>query len=138
LLIVDRKKEIIVSGGENISSLELRKPSLLIPPLEAGVIPFPIKWGEVPKVWWYKPNAPTRGELIEFCLRTSHITSAGSSDLISLPKTGTGKILKKDLARILAGRIRFARILPVPGAAAGRFDLAGHRRFVRTSTTQFW
>jgi len=32
LLIVDRKKDIIVSGGENISSLDSRKPSLLIPP----------------------------------------------------------------------------------------------------------
>ena len=50
-LIVDRKKDIIVSGGENISSLELEKAILAHPAvLEAGVIPVPdAKWGEVPK-----------------------------------------------------------------------------------------
>ena len=48
-LIVDRKKDIIVSGGENISSLELEKILLAHPAvLEACVIPVPDqKWGEV-------------------------------------------------------------------------------------------
>ena len=49
--IVDRKKEIIVSGGENISSLEVEKVLLAHPAVyEAAVIPVPDeKWGEVPK-----------------------------------------------------------------------------------------
>ena len=51
VLIVDRKKDIIVSGGENISSLEVEKAILAHPAvLEAAVIPVPDqKWGEVPK-----------------------------------------------------------------------------------------
>src|SRR6267378_1181510 len=71
LLVVDRKKDIIVSGGENISSLELEKAILAHPAvLEAGVIPVPDeKWGEVPKALVVlKPNATaTEAELIEFC-----------------------------------------------------------------------
>jgi len=105
LLIVDRKKDIIVSGGENISSLELEKAILAHPAvLEAGVIPVPDeKWGEVPKALVVlKPNATaTETELIEFCRsRLAHYKCPRSFEFVpSLPKTGTGKILKKDLRR---------------------------------------
>jgi fatty-acyl-CoA synthase len=105
LLIVDRKKDIIVSGGENISSLELEKAILAHPAvLEAGVIPVPDeKWGEVPKALVVlKPNAAaTESELIEFCRsRLSHYKCPRSVEFVdSLPKTGTGKILKKDLRK---------------------------------------
>ncbi len=105
LLIVDRKKDIIVSGGENISSLELEKAILAHPAvLEAGVIPVPDeKWGEVPKALVVlKPNATaTEAELIEFCrARLSHYKCPRSFEFVaSLPKTGTGKILKKDLRK---------------------------------------
>jgi fatty-acyl-CoA synthase len=105
LLIVDRKKDIIVSGGENISSLELEKAILAHPAvLEAGVIPVPDeKWGEVPKALVVlKPNAiVTETELIEFCRsQLAHYKCPRSFEFVpSLPKTGTGKILKKDLRR---------------------------------------
>ena len=105
LLIVDRKKDIIVSGGENISSLELEKAILAHPAvLEAGVIPVPDeKWGEVPKALVVlKPNATaTEAELIEFCrAHLSHYKCPRSFEFVaSLPKTGTGKILKKDLRK---------------------------------------
>jgi fatty-acyl-CoA synthase len=105
LLIVDRKKDIIVSGGENISSLELEKAILAHPAvLEAGVIPVPDeKWGEVPKALVVlKPNAiVTEAELIEFCRsQIAHYKCPRSFEFVpSLPKTGTGKILKKDLRR---------------------------------------
>src|ERR1700723_1499041 len=95
-LIVDRKKDIIVSGGENISSLELEKAILPHPAvLEAGVIPVPdAKWGEVPKALVVlKPNAnATEPELIEFCRsRLAHYKSPRSFEFVdSLPKTGTG------------------------------------------------
>jgi len=104
-LIVDRKKDIIVSGGENISSLELEKAILAHHAvLEAGVIPVPDdKWGEVPKALVVlKPEASaTESELIEFCrLRLSHYKCPRSFEFVSsLPKTGTGKILKKDLRK---------------------------------------
>ncbi|MGB9402126.1 MAG: fatty acid--CoA ligase [Candidatus Acidiferrales bacterium] len=105
LLIVDRKKDIIVSGGENISSLELEKAILAHPTvLEAAVIPVPDeKWGEVPKALVVlKPDAAaTESELIEFCRsRLAHYKCSRSFEFVdSLPKTGTGKILKKDLRR---------------------------------------
>ena len=51
LRVVDRKKDIIVSGGENISSLEIEKALVSHPAIyEAVVIPVPDeKWGEAPK-----------------------------------------------------------------------------------------
>jgi fatty-acyl-CoA synthase len=104
-LIVDRKKDIIVSGGENISSLELEKAILAHPAvLEAGVIPVPdAKWGEVPKALVVlKANATaSESELIEFCRsRLAHYKCPRSFEFVdSLPKTGTGKILKKDIRK---------------------------------------
>ncbi len=104
-LVVDRKKDIIVSGGENISSLELEKALLAHPSvLEACVIPVPDeKWGEVPKALIVlKPNASlTESELIDFCrTRISHYKCPRSVEFVdNLPKTATGKILKKDLRK---------------------------------------
>src|SRR5271165_481657 len=104
-LVVDRKKDIIVSGGENISSLELEKALLAHPAvLEACVIPVPDeKWGEVPKALIVlKPNASLREvELIDFCrTRISHYKCPRSVEFVdNLPKTATGKILKKDLRK---------------------------------------
>ncbi|MGB8439328.1 MAG: long-chain-fatty-acid--CoA ligase [Candidatus Acidiferrales bacterium] len=103
LLIVDRKKDIIVSGGENISSLELEKAILAHPAvLEVAVIPVPdAKWGEVPRALVVlKPNAAaTESELSEFCRsRIAHYKCPRSFEFVdALPKTGTGKVLKKDL-----------------------------------------
>jgi fatty-acyl-CoA synthase len=105
LLIVDRKKDLIVSGGENISSLELESAILAHPSvLEARVIPVPDKiWGEVAKALVVlKPEATaTESELIEFCRsRLSHYKCPRSFEFVeSLPKTGTGKILKKELRK---------------------------------------
>jgi fatty-acyl-CoA synthase len=105
LLIVDRKKDIIVSGGENISSLEVEKAILAHPKvLEAAVLPVPDeRLGEVPKALVVlKPDAVvTEAELLEFCRsRLSHYKCPRSFEFVaSLPKTGTGKILKKDLRK---------------------------------------
>jgi len=103
ILIVDRKKDIIVSGGENISSLEVEKALLAHPGVyEAAVIPIPDeKWGEVPKALVVrKPgSALTETELIEFCRsRIAHYKCPRSVDFLDgLPKTATGKVLKKGL-----------------------------------------
>jgi fatty-acyl-CoA synthase len=105
LLIVDRKKDIIVSGGENISSLEVEKAILAHPKvLEAAVLPVPDeRWGEVPKALVVlKPDVDlTEAELIEFCrTHLSHYKCPRSVEFVaSLPKTGTGKILKRDLRK---------------------------------------
>ena len=105
LLIVDRKKDIIVSGGENISSLELENTILAHPAIfEAAVIPVPDeKWGEVPKALVVlKPGARVgETELLDFCRsRLAHYKCPRSFEFLdSLPKTGTGKVLKKDLRK---------------------------------------
>ena len=103
VLIVDRKKDIIISGGENISSLEVEKALLAHPAvLEIAVIPVSdARWGEVPKALVVlKPEAAvTETELIEFsrsCL--THYKCPKSVQFVeALPKTGTGKVLKKNL-----------------------------------------
>ena len=105
ILIVDRKKDIIVSGGENVSSLEVEKTLLAHSGvLEAAVIPVPDeKWGEVPKALVVlKAGAQVNGaELIEFCRsRLTHYKCPRSVEFLeSLPKTGTGKILKRELRK---------------------------------------
>jgi fatty-acyl-CoA synthase len=103
LRIVDRKKDIIISGGENISSLEVEKTLLAHPAVyEAVVIPVPDqKWGEAPKALVVlKLGAQTSTtELIQFC--RSHLAHYKCPHTIefleSLPKTGTGKLLKREL-----------------------------------------
>ena len=105
ILIVDRKKDIIVSGGENISSLEVEKILLSHPAvLEVAVVPVPNqKWGEVPKALVVlKPDMrASEIELIEHCRsRLAHYKCPHSVEFMeSLPKTGTGKILKRDLRK---------------------------------------
>ncbi|HVO80743.1 MAG TPA: long-chain-fatty-acid--CoA ligase [Terriglobales bacterium] len=103
--IVDRKKDIIVSGGENISSLEVEKVLAAHPNVyEAIVFAVPDrKWGEVPKALVVlKPgSATTEAELLEFCRsHLSHYKCPHSIDFLdSLPKTGTGKLLKRELRK---------------------------------------
>jgi fatty-acyl-CoA synthase len=105
VLIVDRKKDIIVSGGENISSLEVERKLLAHPAvLEVAVIPVPDeKWGEVPKALVVlKAGAHVNEtELIEFCRsRLAHYKCPHSVEFRdNLPKTGTGKILKRELRK---------------------------------------
>jgi fatty-acyl-CoA synthase len=105
ILIVDRKKDIIVSGGENISSLEVEKTILAHSSvLETAVIPVPDeKWGEVPKALVVLKSGArlTESELIEFCRsHLAHYKCPRSVEFVEgLAKTGTGKILKRDLRK---------------------------------------
>jgi fatty-acyl-CoA synthase len=104
-LIVDRKKDIIVSGGENISSLEVEKALLAHPGIyEVAVIPVPDdRWGEVPKALVVmKPGVTaTENDVLEFCRgRLTHYKCPRSVEfLATLPRTGTGKVLKKELRK---------------------------------------
>jgi len=102
-LIVDRKKDIIISGGENISSIEVEKAIYSHPSVfECAVIPVPDdRWGEVPKALVVlKPDRSLDGEeLIAHCRsRLPRFKVPKSVEFLdSLPKGGTGKILKKEL-----------------------------------------
>ena len=102
--IVDRSKEIIISGGENISSLEVEKAIYAHPDvMECAVVGAPDdKWGEIPvAIVLLKPGATlTHDELIEFLsarLGRFKMPRAVEFRDEPLPKTGTGKIRKMDL-----------------------------------------
>jgi len=103
VLIVDRSKDIIISGGENISSVEIENTLFAHPAVyECAVLAVPDdEWGEVPKALVVlKPGATaTEAELIQFCReRLAHFKAPKSVEFMdSLPKGGTGKILKADL-----------------------------------------
>ena len=98
--ILDRLKDMIISGGENISSTEVegviyQHPSVL----EAAVIGVPDdKWGEVPKalVVLKEGASLTEEELIRFCRdRMAHFKAPKSVEFVdSLPRTATGKLQK--------------------------------------------
>ena len=103
VMLVDRKKDIIISGGENVSSLEVEAALLAhAGVLEAAVIPVKdARWGEVPRALIVrKPGASCdEAELIAFSRgRLSHYKCPASVVFVeALPKTGTGKVLKRNL-----------------------------------------
>ena len=112
LKIVDRKKEIIISGGENISSIEVEKSIYAHPAvLECAVVAAPdAKWGEVPAalVVCKDGHSLTAEELIQFLetrLGRFKLPRIVSIETEALPKTGTGKIRKNILReRFWAGK----------------------------------
>ena len=102
--IVDRKKEIIISGGENISSIEVEKAIFSHPSVfECAVVAAPSdRWGEVPAALVVlKPGASlTEPELLAFLeQRLSKFKLPCIVEFVEdqLPKTGTGKIRKNVL-----------------------------------------
>ena len=98
--IKDRSKDIIISGGENISSLEVEEVLYRHPAvMEAAVVARPdLKWGEVPCAFvTLKPGAPptTAEDLIRWCRdNLAHYKAPGHVVFGPLPKTSTGKIQK--------------------------------------------
>jgi fatty-acyl-CoA synthase len=101
--IVDRAKDIIISGGENISSVEIEKVIFEHPAvLESAVIPVPDeRWGEVPlALVALKPGqTATEEEILAFCeARLARFKVPKTVEFRdTLPKGGTGKILKREL-----------------------------------------
>jgi fatty-acyl-CoA synthase len=100
--IKDRSKDIIISGGENISSLEIedviyRHPAVL----GAAVVAMPDeKWGETPCAFveLKKDSTVSEKEIIDFCRQ--HLARFKAPRAIvfgELPKTSTGKIQKFQL-----------------------------------------
>ena len=98
--IRDRIKDVIISGGENISSLEVEGVLLRHPAVqEVAIVGLPHeKWGEAPYAYVVlKPGATaTDAELIAFARdRLAHFKAPhGVTFVTELPKTATGKIQK--------------------------------------------
>ncbi|MBC7171105.1 MAG: AMP-binding protein, partial [Polyangiaceae bacterium] len=95
----DRSKDIIVSGGENISTIEVEHTIVKHPAVqEVAVVSAPHeKWGEVPKAFVsLKPGASaTSEEIVEFTRKhLAHFKCPKSVEFGELPKTATGKIQK--------------------------------------------
>jgi fatty-acyl-CoA synthase len=95
----DRSKDIIISGGENISSIEVEQvlsehPSVL----EAAVVAMPDeKWGERPKAFveLKDGNDPSEEEMITFCREhLARFKCPAAIEFGELPRTSTGKVQK--------------------------------------------
>jgi fatty-acyl-CoA synthase len=105
--IVDRKKDIIISGGENISSIEVEKAISAHPAVfECAVVAAPdSKWGEIPVaiVVLKEGEKLTLEELLEFLgqrLGKFKLPRLIEFSNTPLPKTGTGKIVKRALREV--------------------------------------
>ncbi len=103
--ITDRAKDVIISGGENVSSVEVEGALMAHPDvLLAAVVAKPDeRWGEVPCAFVeLKPGAPEDPEaLIAFARKT--LTGFKTPKQVvfqELPKTSTGKIQKFELRKI--------------------------------------
>ena len=103
LLIVDRKKDIIISGGENISSIEIEKVLAGHAAVyEVAVVGVPDeKWGEVPAAFVVlKPDASATEDELRGFVR-DHLAGFKAPKSVEfrdeLPKGATGKILKRAL-----------------------------------------
>ncbi len=98
--IVDRKKDVIISGGENISSIEVEDALYKHPAvLECCVIGVPSeRWGETPKalIVLRAGAGATENEIISHCrAHMAHFKAPTSVDFVeSLPRTATGKLQK--------------------------------------------
>jgi fatty-acyl-CoA synthase len=112
VIIKDRSKDIIISGGENISSVEVedvlyKHPAVLFAAVVAKPDP---KWGEVPCAFVeLKDNASaTEADIIAFC--RSHMSGFKTPKAVvfgSIPKTSTGKIQKF----VLRDQVRSAKAI---------------------------
>jgi fatty-acyl-CoA synthase len=97
--IRDRNKDIIISGGENISTIEVEQVVARHPAvMEAAVVAMPDeKWGERPKAFVVlkKGQETTEAEIIDFCKdHIARFKAPAAIEFGDLPKTSTGKVQK--------------------------------------------
>jgi long-chain acyl-CoA synthetase len=103
LFLVDRAKDMIISGGENVYSIEVEDAIMSHPAvLECAVVGLPDDtWGErVHAAVVLKPGAVLDAEgLVEHCTEriARYKTPRSVEFLDELPKSGAGKILKREL-----------------------------------------
>ena len=114
--ITDRSKDVIISGGENISSVEVEEVIYRMSGvLNAAVVAQPDDtWGETPCAFIeLKPDALdiTEQDVISFCReRLAHFKCPRRVVFGELPKTATGKIQKFRLREQAGSRIAITRL----------------------------
>jgi fatty-acyl-CoA synthase len=95
--LTDRSKDIIISGGENIASVEVEKTLSAYPGVaEVAVVAVPDeRWGERPVAFVTADGSMTERDLIDFArARLAHFKAPDRVYFEPLPKTSTGKIQK--------------------------------------------
>ncbi len=106
--LTDRSKDVIISGGENIASIEVEKVLAAHPDvLEAAVVAVPDqRWGERPVAFVTTAGgAVTERELTDFVRgRLAHFKAPDRVFFETLPKTSTGKIQKHVLRAVARQR----------------------------------
>lgn len=105
LKIKDRLKDIIISGGENISSVEVESTLYKFPGVSAAAVIALAdeKWGEVPHAFveMVKGQTATAEEIVEFCRNNmARFKCPKKITFCELPKTSTGKIQKFELRKL--------------------------------------
>jgi fatty-acyl-CoA synthase len=105
LYLMDRCKDMIISGGENVYCIEVETVLAQIPEiLEAVVVGKPDeKWGEIPKAFVVKaPDADlTEETIITYCRdNLAHFKCPKEVEFIAaLPRSAAGKVLKRELRK---------------------------------------
>ena len=103
LFVVDRKKDMIISGGENVASVEVESVLCQHPNIkEAAVIGIPDeKWGERVHAIIVSDKTITIEELITFCRGklAGYKIPRSVENISELPRTPSGKVLKTELRK---------------------------------------
>jgi len=127
--LTDRSKDIIISGGENIASVEVEKALAAHPDvIEAAVVARPDpRWGERPVAFVTTERADlSEAELTEFVRgRLAHFKAPDQVYFETLPKTSTGKIQKNVLRDRARERGRLCGVAP----GLGQGHVAGPAAF---------
>ena len=125
--LTDRSKDVIISGGENIASVEVEKVLAAHPEVvEAAVVAVPDeRWGERPVAFVTTSGGTvTERELTEFVRgRLAHFKAPDRVYFEALPKTSTGKIQKHVLRAV--ARERTAESGPAAARSPGTAGSAG-------------
>ena len=101
--ILNRRKDLIISGGENIYPKELEDLVYTLPPVkECAVVPVPDpKWGQVPALFvaFHDGESMTADEIVSFMMKSlaKYKVPKYVKILPALPRNGTGKIVRNEL-----------------------------------------
>ncbi|MGD6804930.1 o-succinylbenzoate--CoA ligase [Rossellomorea aquimaris] len=105
LYVLDRRSDLIISGGENVYPAEIESVLAAHPAIiEAGVIALPSeKWGQVPAAFIVKERPLTASEVKDFCRSrlAGYKVPHYFYFIESLPRNASNKLLRKDLRELI-------------------------------------